>query len=188
MLQSYLSNGKQRTKINDVYSKYCEIFFGVPQGSILEPLLFNIYICDMFYDIDDCDIVSYADDNTPYASSSKLDALINKLEESPNNLFQWFRNNHMKANADKCHLLVTGNYEVSAKINELEIESSKKEKLLGISIDTTLSFEHHITSLCKKASRKLHALARIARYMDFEKRRSLMKEFVISQFDYCPLI
>ena len=67
-----------------------------------------------------------------------------------NNLFQWFRNNHMKTNADKCHLLVTGNYEVSANINEFEIESSKKEKLLGISIDTTLSFEHHITSFVKK--------------------------------------
>ena len=67
MLQSYLSNRKQRTKINDAYSKYCEILFGVPQGSILGPLLFNIYIyiCDMFYDIDNCDIASYTDDNTP---------------------------------------------------------------------------------------------------------------------------
>ena len=99
----------------------------------------------MFYDIDDCDIASCADDNTPYASSNNLDALINKLEDSTNYLFQWFRNNHMKANADKRHLLVTGNYEVSANINKFEIESSKKEKLLGISIDTTLSFEHHIT-------------------------------------------
>ena len=142
----------------------------------------------MFYDINDCDIASYADDNTPYASSSNLDALINILEESINNMFQWFRNNHMKANSDKYHLLVTGNYEVSASVNEFEIEIGKKEKLLRISIDTTLSFEHHITSLCKKASQKLHALARIAHYMDFEKRRSLMKAFVISQFNYCPLI
>ena len=86
------------------------------------------------------------------------------------------------------YLLVTGNYEVSANINKFEIESSKKEKLLGISIDTTLSFEHHITSLCKKASQKLHALARIAHYMDLEKGRSLMKEFITSQFNYCPLI
>ena len=53
----------------------------------------------------------------------------------------------MKGNADKCHLLAIGNYEVSANINEFEIESRKKEKLLGISIDTTLSFEYHITSL-----------------------------------------
>ena len=188
ILKSYLSNRKKRTKINDAYSKYFEILFGVQQGSISGSLLFNIYICDMFYDINDCDIASYADDNIPYVSSSNLDALINKLEESTTNLFQWFTNNHMKANADKCHLLVTGNYEVSANINEFEIESSKKEKLLGISIDTTLSFEHHITSLCKKASQKLHALARIAHYMDFEKRTSLMKAFEISQFNYCPLI
>ena len=79
----------------------------------------------------------------------------------------------MKANADKCHLLVTGNYEVSANINEFEIESSKKEKLLGISIDARLSFDHHITSLSVKSCMK---------------RRSLMKTFVISQFNYCPLI
>ena len=93
-----------------------------------------------------------------------------------------------KANANKFHLLATGNYEVSAYINEFGIESSKKEKLLGTSIGTALSFEHHITYLCKKACQKLQALARIAHYMDFKKRRSLMKAFVISQFNYCPLI
>ena len=64
----------------------------------------------MFYDIDDCDIASYADDNTPSASSSNLETSINKLEESTSNLFQWFRNSHMKANADKCYLLILGKY------------------------------------------------------------------------------
>ena len=83
--------------------------FGVSQGSILGLLLFNIYVCDMFYDINDCDIASDAGDNTPYENSSNLDTVINKLEESTNNLFQWFRNNLMKTNADKCNLLVTGN-------------------------------------------------------------------------------
>ena len=79
MLQSYLSNRKQgKKKINDAYSKYCDILFGVPQGSIFELLLFNIYRCDKFYDINDCDIASYTNDNTPYASSSNLDAAINK--------------------------------------------------------------------------------------------------------------
>ena len=188
MLQSYLSNRKQRTKINDAYSKYCEILFGVPQGSILGPLLFNICICDIFYDINDCDIASYADDNTPYASSRNLDALINKVEESTDNLHQWFRNHQMKANADKCQLLVTSNYEVSSNINEFETESSKKEKFLGISIGTSRSFENHITSLSKKATQKLLALPRIAQYIDLKKQRSLMKAFVTSQFNYSPLI
>ena len=132
-------------------------------------MLFNINTCNIFYDIDDCHIVTYADDNTPYASSSNLETLMNKIEESTNNLFQWFRNNHMKANTEKCNLLVTGNYEFSANTNKSEIKSSKKEKLPDISIDTTLSFERHITALCKRASQKLHALARIAHYMVFEK-------------------
>ena len=66
-------------------------------------------VCDMFYDIKDCDIVSYAEDKALYASSSNLDAVINKLEENNDNLFQWFRNNHEKANVDKCHLLATSN-------------------------------------------------------------------------------
>ena len=108
----------------------------------------------MIYDINGCDIASYAD-NTPYASSRNLDAVINKLEEITNNLFHWFRNNHRKANADKCHLLVTGNYDASANINEFEIESIKNEKLLDMSIDTRLSFEHHITSLGKKSQSKV---------------------------------
>ena len=82
----------------------------------------------MFYDINDCDIASYADDNNPYASSSNLDAVINKLEESTNNLFQWFRNNYMKTNADKCDLLVTGNYETTAIINKFETKNSKKKQ------------------------------------------------------------
>ena len=104
---------KTKDKNNDGYSRYCEILFGVPPGSIEGPLLFKIFLCDMFYDINVCDIASRANDNTLYASSSNLDAVINKLDETNNSLLQRFRNNHMKVNADKCHLLVTGNYEVS---------------------------------------------------------------------------
>ena len=64
-LETYLSNRKQRTKINDAYSKYCEILFGIPQISILGPLLFNIYICGIFFDTNDCNTTIYADDNAP---------------------------------------------------------------------------------------------------------------------------
>ena len=62
------------------------------------------------------------------------------------------------------------------------------KKNLGIKIDTKLSFENHISSLCKTASQKLNALARTANYMDLSERKWLMKAFVTSQFSYCPLI
>ena len=73
-MESFLSNRQQRTKINNPFSRYSEIICGVPEGSILDPLLFNIYICDIFFDIIKCDIASYADDNTPYNFDFNLDS------------------------------------------------------------------------------------------------------------------
>ena len=94
----------------------------------------------------------------------------------------------MKANADKCHLLVSSDENCTAKIEDFSIKNSTKEKLLGVKFDSNLSFENHVISLCKKASQKLHAFARISHYMDLNKGRILMKAFIISQFSYCPLI
>ena len=93
----------------------------------------------------------------------------------------------MKANAEKWHLLVTRDTDVTAKIGEFDVKNSR-EKLLGVKIDSKLSFENHVSSLCKKASQKLHALARVVNFMDLAKRKSLMKAFITSQFNYCPLI
>ena len=141
---------------------YSEIINGVPQGSILCPLLFNILICDIFFEIIECDIASYADENTPHNFDFSLDNIISNLEKSTNSLLNWFRENHMKANADKCHLLVSSNESCKAKIEDFSIKNSTEEKLLGVKFDSNLSFENHVTSLCKKASQKLHALARVS--------------------------
>ena len=94
----------------------------------------------------------------------------------------------MKANADKYHLLVTTNRASSANIEEFVLNNSNEKQLLSIKIDTKLSFENHVSSLRKKASQKLHALARIVNHMDLNKHKCLMKAFVTSQFNYCPLI
>ena len=102
-IQSYLLERQQRTKVNNAYSTYSDILYGIPQGSILRLLLCSIYISDMFYDIDNCYITSYADDNTPYTSDFKLEEVMQKLESITNNLFEWFKNNHTKANVNKCH-------------------------------------------------------------------------------------
>ena len=75
-IYSYLKGRKQRTKTNSSYSSFAEISFGVPQGSILELLLFNAYMCDLFYDIDDLDFASFGDDNTPYSCLSDMISVV----------------------------------------------------------------------------------------------------------------
>ena len=88
----------------------------------------------------------------------------------------------MKPNGDKCHLLVTTEKSVSVNIDGSNVTNKKEQKLLGIKFDSSLSFKGHITNSCKKANQELHALARTANYMDFPKRKVLMKTFITSQF------
>ena len=87
---SYLKGRKRRTKINSSYSAFAEILFGVPQGAILGPLLFNIYIYDLFIENSDTDIANYTDDSTPYACSSDLNSVIFKLQKNTERIFRWF--------------------------------------------------------------------------------------------------
>ena len=152
LIHDYLSNRKQRTKINSTYSKWHKILFGVP-------LLFNIYLIDLFFVIEDTDIASYADDNTPYIIDDTVEGVIKSLEEVSKKLFKWFDDNLLKNNADKCHLLVSTNETVKIQVGNYNIANSKCEKLLGINFDHNLNFDKHLSELCKKASRKINALS-----------------------------
>ena len=105
LMQSYSSNRKQRTKIKSEFSSWEEILFGGPQGSILGPLLFNIFFCDLFFIMYHVDFASYAVDNTPFFVGNDLDEIIFKLLSNSKTLFQWFSYNQMKANPDKCNFL-----------------------------------------------------------------------------------
>ena len=113
---------------------------------------------------------------------------ITSLEKASKALFEWFENNLLKSNADKCHLLVSSSDAVNLRISEYDIKNSECEKLLDVKFDNKLTFEKHITNICRKASRKIHALARIAPHMDSSKRPMVMNAFFNSQFNYCPLI
>ena len=185
---SYLKNRTQTTKVGVSFSELLNIIYDVPQGSILGPLLFIIYICDLFVVNKDVNFSSYADDTTPFITGMSFGQIIPELESILSDISQWFMNNNLKANAGKFHLFLSPYEDQMITVKNCVIKSSGVEELLGVTIDSNLNFKEHILSLCKKANRKLHALSRVSKYMTLNKRRILMKSFIISQFNYCPLI
>ena len=107
LIYTYLFDRKQRTKISIFYSSWQDILFGIPQGSLLGPLLFNIFLCNLFLIINNINFASYADDNTPYTTNESAEKVIDKLEIEAKSLFNWFSDNQMKTNSDKYHLLIS---------------------------------------------------------------------------------
>ena len=99
-LFDYLTNRKQTTKIGQVYSPWNEITSGVPQGSILGPLIFNTDLCHMFFTLNNHEIASYADDNTPYVTCDTIESMIASLEKIAKEIFKWFEDNEMQGNTD----------------------------------------------------------------------------------------
>ena len=140
----------------------------------------------MFY-LEDYRIANDADDSTLYSAKINHKLVIEELEKSSAILFKWLQTNHMKVNADKSHLLLSGHTQLTSNIDNNLITPEKEQMSLGITIDSYLSFKEHVNNRCKKASQKLNTLARIAGYMEIQKRRTIIKSFITSKFDYYPL-
>ena len=191
LLLDYLSFRKQRTKVGSANSKWSKIRRGIPQGSILGPLLLNIFINDIFMIIEQSDICNFADDNTLYSCGERLTEIKENLVSDTKSILNWFRLNSLKANPGKFQFMIPGDkshHKHILKINSIKVEASDDILLLGITIDKKLTFKQHIENLCRKAQYKLHALRRIRKFLTIEKAKILGNAFIDSQFNYPPLL
>lgn len=194
LLASYLTKRKQRVKIGTERSAWSETDKGVPQGSGLGPLIFNIFINDIFYFIKQCSILNYADDNTIYKCNHSADVVINTLKNDCKIAVKWFNENYMQANPSKFQFIFLnppnkqGCKESTLPIFNQIIERSSDVKLLGVTIDDRLKYREHIRILCKKAARQLNAFSRIAKQLDIKEREMVYNSFISSVFNFCPLI
>ena len=143
LIKSFLTNRWHRRKANTRFSNWSELLLGVPQGSVLGPLLFNIYLNDLFYLTECTNMCNYADDTSFHACDSYLKDLITRLEHDSLLVIEWFQGNYMKLNQEKCHLLISRHKHelLWENIGRSKVWENEKQKLHGTVIDRDLRFD-----------------------------------------------
>ena len=109
LIHSNLQDRWQRVKINTTFSSWTQLLQGVLQGSVFGPILFNIFINDIFFALKGIDIYNFADGITPYVCDSNVKSVLETLEHNSELAVTWFEMNYVKLSTDKCYLLVSGN-------------------------------------------------------------------------------
>ena len=191
LIMNYLSGRCQRVKMQNTASDWQIIKRGVPQGSLMGPLLFNIFLNDifLFFD-DDVSIYNYADDNTLSYHHPNPTKVKNVLESAVNTSLQWFEDNFMEANPDKFQCMVLSrdkDININFSVNGRTLNNEVCVKLLGVHIDKDLTFNYHIENICKKAAKQVNAMCRMSKYLNQISLKTVFHSFIISNFNYCSL-
>ena len=154
--ESYLTERKFFVQINEMKSDLQNISFGVPQGSILGPLLFIIYINDLPNSLEYCKPTMFADDTNLFKSSNNLRCVFSEMNIDANNLFEWFNANKLSLNTSKTVFVIFSKSKsqningFTLKINGSEIDRQDKVKFLGMHVDSKLDWHHHIKNFSLK--------------------------------------
>ena len=192
LIKSYLSDRKQRVKIQNTYSKWIELKVGVPQGSILGPLLFNIFINDIFLSIDpEVKLYNYADDNTLVFSHRKKSTMVSHLENAAQQAINWFNANAMKANPNKFQFLYLNRNKkdpIDIHLQGSSLMPDPVVKLLGVQFDDLLLFDTHISTICSKAAKQINVLRRLSKHLNSDSKMKIYNSFIQCIFNYCPIV
>ena len=183
LFRHYLSNRQQRVKIGDTFSSWEGVKRGVPQGSVLGPILFNIFINDLFYHVKRANLNAYADDHQIYYSDTDPVALEECLCKEVEVANQWYSENGMIVNKSKHQALILGDTEhtFSFPVNE-------SIDIFGMTIDNKLQFDKHVSSICKKVNNQLNVMIRFRKLISKATLIKLYKAFILPYFYYCSSV
>ena len=192
-IYSYLINRTQTVKVKGGYGARRQVRAGVPQGSLLGVLLFNVYLNDMFESVQ-ANLYNFADHNNLSTVGSTIDEVKAILITENEAAINWIKSNQMITNPEKFHLMFLSANEKdlinqqTINIKGISLKSEANFTLLGVDIDNRLSFHGHINNLCRKAASQINVLKILSSFMGMTEKTILMKLFMLSDFNYCPLV
>ena len=195
--KSYLANRTQTICVNGKYSVPSDLSYGVPQGSVLGPILFVLYAAP----VSDCiskhslSHESFADDTELYQSASltEVDGLIVKIQDCIADLKTWMTINKLQLNDDKTEFMLAcpkkflghPSLPTSVNVNNTSVSFSLSVRSLGVTLDQNLSFQQHVSNICRSAYLELRRISSIRHYLSTEATKTLVCAFVLSKIDYC---
>ena len=198
LLSSYLRDRKQYVQVEDKTSSVKSMFFGVPQGSILGPVLFNLYVVELSDRILSSSI-QYADDTTLYRHCKVKDILqtIKEMEKDLDNLRSWSKDNNLLFNCDKLQLIIfhsnrirnyPKNQSLLFRCSGKSIEHKVNVKLLGVQLDENLTWSTHINSIIKSSQGTLRSLRKFSGFTPYSVRKTLAETLILSKLNYSNVV
>lgn len=198
LIWNYFLRRSQKILNNGAYSSSLDILSGVPQGSILGPLLFIVYTSDILKKIDYCKVQAFADDTQLYASfhTENLKVTENIINNELNEIKKLSDEHNLKLNSDKSKVMYFGNKKskillknnMSLRIDNTTLQASDSARNLGLIIDTDIRFSKHVSHLVSKAFSFLKLIYNNRHILSIKMKRNLCESLVLSHFNYCDFI
>ena len=193
--QSYLSFRKQAIACDSGLTEFADVHSGVPQGSILGPTLFLLFINDLPLFLNHCFSDFFADDATFHTHSKNLDIIENHIIDDFDKTKQWSKRNNLPINYKKTTCMAAGtkrrladSHKLEIRLDDICIENVSKQKLLGVYIDENLNWSAHIDYLCSNISSKISLLRQLSQYVPQNVQKLFYKGYIMPLIDYGSVI